>query len=131
LLVVFGCGGERDREKRPRMGEIATRLADMVWITSDNPRGEPPAVIASEIEQGIPRPYPARVHLQLDRGLAIAEAVAEMRAGDVLVIAGKGHESYMEVAGERRPWSDEQAAARAIREKMRRLERGRERRACA
>ena len=131
LFVVFGCGGERDREKRPRMGEIAARMADVVWITSDNPRGEPPAVIASEIEQGIPRPYPAEVHLQLDRGLAIAEAIEAMQAGDALVIAGKGHEAYMDVAGERRPWSDEQAAARALRAKMRRLEAGPERRACA
>jgi len=106
-------------------------LADVVWITSDNPRGELPAVIASEIEQGIPRPYPAEVRLELDRGRAIAEAVAAMRAGDALVIAGKGHEQYMEVAGERRPWSDEEAARNALREKMRRLETGTERRACA
>jgi len=117
LMVVFGCGGERDREKRPRMGEIATRLADVVWITSDNSRGELPEVIASEIEQGIPRPYPAKVNLQLDRGQAISEAVRELQCGDLLVIAGKGHETYMEIGDERRPWSDTDAAKNALREK--------------
>jgi len=117
LFVVFGCGGERDREKRPQMGEIATRLADVVWVTNDNPRGELPEVIASEIEQGIPHPYPAEVHLQLDRGQAITEAVHALQRGDVLVIAGKGHETYMEVADERRPWSDTEMAALALHEK--------------
>lgn len=117
LMLVFGCGGERDREKRPRMGEIATRLADVVWVTSDNSRGEVPAVIASEIEQGIPHPYPAEVRLQLDRRRAISEAVHALHRGDVLVIAGKGHESYMEVAGERTPWSDAEIAIFALREK--------------
>jgi len=117
LIVVFGCGGERDREKRPQMGEIATRLADIVWITSDNPRGEAPAVIASEIEQGMPQPYTAEVRLELDRGQAIAGAIHAMQRGDLLVIAGKGHEAYMEVAGRRTPWSDADVAASALHEK--------------
>jgi len=117
LFVVFGCGGERDREKRPQMGEIATRLADMVWLTSDNPRGELPEVIVSEIEQGIPHPYPAEVHLQFNRGQAISEAVHALKRGDLLVIAGKGHENYMEIAGERTPWSDAEMAVLALHEK--------------
>lgn len=117
LLVVFGCGGERDREKRPEMGGIAVRIADAVWVTSDNPRGEVPEVIASEIVQGMPQPYPADVHLQLDRDKAIAEAVTELEIGDVLVIAGKGHETYMEIGGRRLPWSDYEVAAEALREK--------------
>jgi len=117
LFVVFGCGGERDREKRPQMGEIATRLADVVWVTSDNPRGELPEVIASEVEQGIPRPFSAEVHLQLDRGQAISEAIHTLQRGDLLVIAGKGHEAYMEIAGERTPWSDTEEAALALHEK--------------
>ncbi len=117
LMLVFGCGGERDREKRPQMGEIATRLADVVWLTSDNPRGELPAVIASEIEQGIPLPYPAKVNLQLNRGQAIAEAIHELQCGDLLVIAGKGHENYMEIADERHPWSDTDIAVQALRAK--------------
>lgn len=117
LLLVFGCGGERDREKRPHMGEIAAEQADIVWITSDNPRGEPPAVIASEIEAGMPKPYRIQVHLQLDREQAIAEAVAELRQGDTLVIAGKGHETYMEVCGRRSPWSDAGVAAKYLRDR--------------
>ena len=115
LIVLFGCGGERDREKRPQMGEIATEYADVVWITSDNPRGEMPAVIASEIEQGMPQPYRAEVHLELDREQAIAAAIAQLREGDLLVIAGKGHESYMEVCGRRTPWSDAAVATRYLR----------------
>lgn len=106
LVVLFGCGGERDREKRPQMGAIAAELADVLWITSDNPRGEMPAVIASEIEHGMSQPYRAEVHLQLDREQAIAEAIGCLRDGDVLIIAGKGHEAYMEVCGQRQPWLD-------------------------
>jgi UDP-N-acetylmuramoyl-L-alanyl-D-glutamate--2,6-diaminopimelate ligase len=114
LCVVFGCGGERDREKRPEMGEIAVRLADVVWITSDNPRNERPEVIASEIENGMPKPYTAEVHLQLDRRQAIADAIAQLEAGDALVIAGKGHETYMEIAGKRTPWSDTDLAGQYL-----------------
>ncbi|MDX8404888.1 MAG: UDP-N-acetylmuramoyl-L-alanyl-D-glutamate--2,6-diaminopimelate ligase [Mariprofundus sp.] len=110
LLVVFGCGGDRDREKRPQMGAIAEDQADIVWITSDNPRGEIPAVIASEIEQGMTRPYKAGVRLQLDRAKAIDAAIAELADGDLLIIAGKGHEAYMESGGQRVAWSDEQVA---------------------
>ena len=117
LIVVFGCGGDRGREKRPQMGEVAARVADVVWITSDNPRGELPAVIASEIEMGIAQPYQAEVHLQLDREEAIAEAVGALNEGDVLVVAGKGHESYMEVAGQRLPWSDAKVAERCLHRK--------------
>lgn len=117
LILLFGCGGERDREKRPHMGEIAVNLADVVWITSDNPRGEMPAVIASEIEHGMHQPYRAEIHLQLDRELAIAEAVDGLRDGDVLVIAGKGHEAYMEVCGQRLPWLDADVASRYLHRK--------------
>jgi len=116
-MVVFGCGGERDREKRPQMGRIAVQMADEVWLTSDNPRGELPEVIASEVESGMPHPYPAEVHLELNRQAAIEGAVAAMQIGDVLVIAGKGHEAYMEIGGERLPWSDAGCAADALHEK--------------
>lgn len=106
LLIVFGCGGERDRAKRPEMGEIAADLADEIWITTDNPRSEPPEVIAAEVVQGIPQPHPAVVHLELDRCKAIAQAIAALHEQDVLVIAGKGHEPYMDVGGKKLPWSD-------------------------
>lgn len=114
LLLVFGCGGERDRGKRPQMGETASQMADIVWITSDNPRGEMPEVIASEIEHGIPRPYTADIRLQLDREQAIAAAVDELRPGDTLLIAGKGHEAYMEIAGARLSWSDAEIAEKYL-----------------
>jgi len=114
LLVLFGCGGERDREKRPQMGDIAVNLADVVWLTSDNPRGEVPAIIASEIETGMAQPYTAEVHLQLDRELAIAESIAALQEGDVLVIAGKGHEAYMDIGGQRLPWGDASMAEKYL-----------------
>ncbi|MDQ6993101.1 MAG: UDP-N-acetylmuramyl-tripeptide synthetase [Mariprofundus sp.] len=119
LMVVFGCGGERDRQKRPQMGMVAVELADLVWITSDNPRGEMPAVIASEIEQGMRQPYSAKVHLQLDRGKAIGEAVAALRDGDLLIIAGKGHENYMDICGQRLAWSDEDIAISCLQQQSR------------
>jgi len=114
LLLVFGCGGERDREKRPQMGRLAAEQADVVWISSDNPRGEAPEVIASEIEFGMVQPYQAEIHLQLDREMAIAEAIDALQPGDTLVIAGKGHEDYMEIAGRRMPWSDREVAGRYL-----------------
>jgi len=122
LIVLFGCGGERDREKRPKMGEIAVNLADIVWITSDNPRGEVPAIIASEIEAGMRQPgthqsYTAEVHLQLDRELAIAESIAALKSGDLLVIAGKGHEAYMDISGQRLPWGDASMAEKYLHKK--------------
>jgi len=117
LMVVFGCGGERDREKRPQMGRIAVDLADVVWLTSDNPRSELPEVIASEVESGMPRPYPAEVHLELDRRKAIEAAVRAMNHDDVLVIAGKGHEDYMDIGGKRLAWSDAGIATDALHDK--------------
>jgi len=93
-----------------------------VWITSDNPRGEVPAVIASEIEAGMRQtgthqPYKAEVHLQLDRELAIAEAITAIQDGDLLVIAGKGHEAYMDIAGKRLPWGDASMAEKYLHRK--------------
>ncbi len=97
LLVVFGCGGDRDRSKRPRMGRIAAELADRVYLTSDNPRTEDPQAILAEIRAGVPA---GRDVLEKpDRREAIRLAVAEARPGDILLIAGKGHETYQEVNG--------------------------------
>jgi UDP-N-acetylmuramoyl-L-alanyl-D-glutamate--2,6-diaminopimelate ligase len=115
LLLVFGCGGERDRAKRPQMGEIAVKLADIIWITSDNPRNEQPELIASEIVDGMPQPFPADVHLQLNREHAISEAIAEIGEGDVLIIAGKGHEREMLVENQRIPWNDFEVASNYLR----------------
>jgi len=117
LLLVFGCGGERDREKRPAMGHVASKFSDVLWISSDNPRHEHPEMIASEIEEGITRPYPIKVHLQLDRQQAIADAIADMNKHDTLIIAGKGHENYMDIKGERIAWSDLECARQCLQQK--------------
>jgi UDP-N-acetylmuramoyl-L-alanyl-D-glutamate--2,6-diaminopimelate ligase len=104
VLVVFGCGGERDPGKRPLMGETAERLADRVIVTDDNPRGEDADRIVEMILGGMRRPGEARV--ERDRARAIDAAVAEARPGDAVLIAGKGHEDYQIVGDERRPFSD-------------------------
>jgi UDP-N-acetylmuramoyl-L-alanyl-D-glutamate--2,6-diaminopimelate ligase len=92
VWVVFGCGGDRDRGKRPEMGRIAAQLADRVVVTSDNPRSEPPEAIARDVLAGIADR--ARVTLELDRRAAIRGTIAAARPGDVVVVAGKGHETY-------------------------------------
>jgi UDP-N-acetylmuramoyl-L-alanyl-D-glutamate--2,6-diaminopimelate ligase len=114
LVCVFGCGGDRDRGKRPEMGRVAAQLADRVIITSDNPRGEDPEAIASEIVHGIRDTGKRRYAVELDRGAAIAMAVREAKAGDVVLLAGKGHETYQERAGVRTPFLDAEHAARAL-----------------
>src|SRR5439155_18474050 len=106
LVCVFGCGGERDRGKRPEMGRIAARLADRVIVTSDNPRNESPAAIASEVVHGIREAGNRRYAVELARAAAIANAVLEAKPGDVVLLAGKGHETYQETAGVRHPFQD-------------------------
>jgi UDP-N-acetylmuramoyl-L-alanyl-D-glutamate--2,6-diaminopimelate ligase len=107
LTVVFGAGGDRDREKRPLMGEIARRLADRAIVTTDNPRSEDPAAIAAEVSGG-------RLEVMLDRREAIEAALATARAGDVIVIAGKGADTEMEIAGGRVPFDDRRVAREAL-----------------
>ncbi|HSC93257.1 MAG TPA: UDP-N-acetylmuramoyl-L-alanyl-D-glutamate--2,6-diaminopimelate ligase [Gaiellaceae bacterium] len=111
VLVVFGAGGDRDREKRPLMGRIAAELADVVVVTSDNPRSEEPQAIVEEILAGTGRD----VQVELDRRAAIEAAVDQARAGDVVVIAGKGHEPGQEIAGEVLPFDDRAVAREALR----------------
>jgi UDP-N-acetylmuramoyl-L-alanyl-D-glutamate--2,6-diaminopimelate ligase len=110
LLCVFGCGGDRDRGKRPVMGRIATRLADCAVITSDNPRSEDPLKIIADIRKGALGDY----RVEPDRRKAIGIALREARHGDVVLIAGKGHETYQEIAGVRRPFSDVAVARAAL-----------------
>lgn len=114
LVCVFGCGGERDRGKRPEMGRVAARLADRVMVTSDNPRTERPEEIASEIVHGIRDTGNRRYGVELDRAVAIAIAIGEAGPGDVVVLAGKGHEAYQEMDGSRKPFLDADHAARAL-----------------
>jgi UDP-N-acetylmuramoyl-L-alanyl-D-glutamate--2,6-diaminopimelate ligase len=131
VLCVFGAGGDRDRGKRPLMGEVATRLADVVIVTSDNPRSEDPERIIAEIIAGMQPPAGGRPHTSgeppsgpraapvsaiEDRASAIAQAIAWGRPGDVLVIAGKGHEQGQELAGARKiPFDDVSVAREALR----------------
>jgi UDP-N-acetylmuramoyl-L-alanyl-D-glutamate--2,6-diaminopimelate ligase len=114
LVCVFGCGGERDRGKRPEMGRVAGELADRLVITNDNPRGEDPEVIASEIVRGVRETGNRRYAVQLDRAAAIAGAINHAHVGDVVLLAGKGHETYQEAAGERQLFLDWDHATRAL-----------------
>jgi UDP-N-acetylmuramoyl-L-alanyl-D-glutamate--2,6-diaminopimelate ligase len=118
LAAVFGCGGDRDRGKRPIMGEIAARLADRVWVTSDNPRTESPAAIVEEVLVGVTRVSAgAGRHVAMpDRQAAIHDALGWARGGDVVVIAGKGHETYQIVGSTALPF-DDRAVARAFLER--------------
>ena len=102
---MFGCGGNRDREKRPIMGEIGGRLADYCVLTSDNPRGEEPADILRAIEEGI-RPTGADYVVIENRREAIRHALSIAKAGDVVVLAGKGHETYQEIKGIKYPFDE-------------------------
>ncbi|WKZ17624.1 MAG: UDP-N-acetylmuramoyl-L-alanyl-D-glutamate--2,6-diaminopimelate ligase [Candidatus Jettenia sp. CY-1] len=92
ILLVFGCGGDRDRKKRPKMGHIAEKYSDLFWLTSDNPRSEDPCSIIHEIQKGLSSK--AAFRIQPDRKIAIEEALLEAKSGDVVIIAGKGHEQY-------------------------------------
>ncbi|HYO00153.1 MAG TPA: UDP-N-acetylmuramoyl-L-alanyl-D-glutamate--2,6-diaminopimelate ligase [Actinomycetota bacterium] len=115
VLAVFGCGGDRDRAKRPEMGEAAARLADVAYATSDNPRSEDPAEILKEIEAGLVAAG-GIYRILADRREAIAEAVNSARAGDVVVIAGKGHETGQAIGGTVFPFDDRVVAAEVLRE---------------
>jgi UDP-N-acetylmuramoyl-L-alanyl-D-glutamate--2,6-diaminopimelate ligase len=116
LSCVFGCGGDRDRGKRSLMGAIAARSADQVLLTSDNPRGEDPMAIITDILEGVlAEAQTEQAPLVIaDRREAIAAAIAAAAAGDVVLIAGKGHEDYQEIAGRRIPFSDAAVAAEAL-----------------
>lgn len=112
IITVFGCGGDRDRGKRPEMGAIATRLSDVVIITSDNPRSEEAGAIIEEITAGAVR---ANYLVEPDRKEAIRKAAGMASAGDMVLVAGKGHEKYQEVGGKRFPFSDREVLEEAIR----------------
>ena len=109
LSVVFGCGGDRDAGKRPQMGAVANRLADTVVLTSDNPRGEDPLAILAQIAPGAPA-----ATVEPDRARAITIAVQGAAPGDVVLVAGKGHEQYQEIGGRKLPFSDHEVATIAL-----------------
>jgi UDP-N-acetylmuramoyl-L-alanyl-D-glutamate--2,6-diaminopimelate ligase len=109
VICVFGAGGDRDRAKRPIMGQVVTELADIALVTSDNPRSEDPAAIAEDVVDGLD------LDVELDRRSAITRAVEAAQPGDVVVIAGKGHEQGQEIAGEKLPFDDREVAREALR----------------
>lgn len=121
LLTVFGCGGDRDRSKRPVMGQIAVALSDQVWITSDNPRTEDPMAIIAEIVGGLPKPGQpgagAPWVIDADRERAIQSALSAARAGDIVLIAGKGHEDYQIIGDRKIHFDDREVARRALEKK--------------
>lgn len=116
LSVVFGCGGDRDRAKRPAMGRIAAELADRVVLTNDNPRSEPPDAIVAEIVGGMPDPPEA---ILPDRAEAIRHAIGQAGDYDVVVVAGKGHETYQILGPERHPFDDREVVREALLERQR------------
>jgi len=116
VIVVFGCGGDRDRTKRPVMGELAGRLADRCIVTSDNPRSERPEAIIGEILAGIPKEMRARCEVEPDRAAAIRQAVREAEPEDLVLIAGKGHEDYQIFADRTIHFDDREVALEALRE---------------
>jgi UDP-N-acetylmuramoyl-L-alanyl-D-glutamate--2,6-diaminopimelate ligase len=111
VICVFGCGGDRDQGKRPLMGEAAARGADVAIVTSDNPRSEDPKAIVDEITQGLETDF----EVELDRALAIQQAIEAARPGDVVLVAGKGHEQGQEADGEIKPFDDREVSREALR----------------
>jgi UDP-N-acetylmuramoyl-L-alanyl-D-glutamate--2,6-diaminopimelate ligase len=114
VIVVFGCGGDRDRAKRPLMGGVAARLADLAVVTSDNPRHEDPDAIIGEILGGVAATANARLVVEADRGTAIAGALVAATPADVVVLAGKGHETYQQVGDDFVPFDDAEVARRLL-----------------
>lgn len=112
LFCVFGCGGDRDRGKRPIMGGIAESIADVTVLTSDNPRSEAPQAIIDDVLAGMKKPG----QVMVDREAAIHWAVEHALAGDIILIAGKGHEEYQDINGVKRPFSDFRVAEEALTE---------------
>ena len=112
IICVFGCGGDRDRTKRPKMGAISANLADRTIITSDNPRTENPLTIIKEIKYGIPKT--ANFAVVPDRREAIRQAISEAEEGDIVLIAGKGHEDYQEINGVKHPFDDREEVRRLL-----------------
>ena len=116
LITVVGCGGDRDRTKRPKMAKVAASGSDQVILTSDNPRTEDPNLILREMEAGIPAELQRRVLTIADRAQAIRTAVRLAQPGDLILVAGKGHETYQEIAGVRHPFDDREELRKAFEE---------------
>jgi len=118
IITVFGCGGDRDRTKRPKMGRAAVEQSDVVVLTSDNPRTEDPMTILREVEVGVREALQGRPHVAYrmipDRREAIGAAISEARSGDMVLIAGKGHEDYQIIGTKKIHFDDREVAREAI-----------------
>jgi len=115
--MMFGCGGDRDRQKRPLMAQAAEQLADVVVVTSDNPRTEDPNGIIDEIVKGFSDRQPGWLHVEPDRRTAIELSIGLAREGDTVILAGKGHEDY-QILGNQRVWFDDRVVAREVLAKL-------------
>jgi UDP-N-acetylmuramoyl-L-alanyl-D-glutamate--2,6-diaminopimelate ligase len=114
LRVVFGCGGDRDRTKRPRMARTAESMADVLYVTSDNPRTEDPNAILDEVVSGLSAAGRAKAVIEIDRRTAIRRALGDAEEGDVVLIAGKGHENYQILGTTKHHFDDVEEATAAI-----------------
>ncbi|ODS51107.1 MAG: hypothetical protein ABS42_00150 [Bdellovibrio sp. SCN 50-8] len=114
ILTLFGCGGDRDKGKRPLMAAVAAKYSEACFVTSDNPRSEDPDQILNDIWTGFGQDTVHKAKRVLDREDAIRQILQEAKAGDVVLIAGKGHEDYQEIRGERRAFSDFDVATRHL-----------------
>ncbi|MEN3046193.1 MAG: UDP-N-acetylmuramoyl-L-alanyl-D-glutamate--2,6-diaminopimelate ligase [Candidatus Hydrothermales bacterium] len=123
IITIFGAGGNRDKEKRPLMGRIAAEFSDIVIITTDNPRFEDPIKIIEDIKSGIPEGELNKVIVISDRKKAIEKGIEIAEEGDLLLVAGKGHEEYMEVKGEKIPFKDKDVVLEILKEKNERTDR--------
>jgi UDP-N-acetylmuramoyl-L-alanyl-D-glutamate--2,6-diaminopimelate ligase len=117
LVVVFGCGGDRDKTKRPRMARVAEQWADVVIVTSDNPRTEPPEAIIRDILAGFAEPDADKVTVEPDRRKAIEGAIENARPGDIVLLAGKGHETYQIIGTKKSDFSDQDVARQCLKER--------------
>jgi UDP-N-acetylmuramoyl-L-alanyl-D-glutamate--2,6-diaminopimelate ligase len=117
LIVVFGCGGDRDRTKRPRMAHVVEEWADLAVVTSDNPRTEDPSAIIQDIMDGFSPEQIEHVRVEADRSKAIGEAIRLADAGDVVLIAGKGHETYQIIGAQKLPFDDAAVALEAMKQR--------------
>ena len=113
---MFGCGGDRDKTKRPQMGEVAGRIADYSIVTSDNPRTEAPIEIINEIEDGIKKTK-GKYEIIENRKEAIKKAIEMMTKKDIVILAGKGHETYQEINGEKLPFDEREIVKEFLKEK--------------
>jgi len=114
LIAVFGCGGDRDKTKRPRMAKVAEQLADFIIVTSDNPRTENPDEIIKDIIPGFENPDSQSILIEPDRKKAIAAAIKNAAANDIVLIAGKGHETYQIIGKQKFDFSDKQIAMECL-----------------